>query len=464
LTKTATDARRAALPALGAGAALSAMLFASRLPVTLDFILPRRAGWPLFVLAFEALARPGPRRLFTAVVTVLMLASLGRFGYSVAAAVRGRKWSLRDFLSRGFAASLALFMMRWSFSIWFEVSQKVWFPFGSLSVLEPFANLLVCSTLVFAAMSATLTSLAPRPPSRFGRLPLWAAANALAALFAYSLYGAWTINADASGGSRRLFVVLTEEEGRPAQAAYDLPLPPGDGSVGRAERDLAKAGARRLDVLRALYEERSKLMDPEGLRRALLLGVKHGDDLARSLLLEHLSAAPPSPEALGALGALADETAHRIGSIGASRIALAYAHLGEAAQAAVWAKRGADGPRGIPAGLLDLSGGGALKPGRISGRVDGLKPLKVALYRKTDPGAPYLLDAAGLVASAEPDAKGRFSFTGLTAGRYYLAFAFSPAQTPRGEIRVSGHRGDLSLDARRKFLDLPPLTMKLTSR
>jgi len=78
LTKTATDARRALLPAFGAGAALSAMLFASRLPATLDFILPRRAGWPLFAASHEALARPGTRLAFTAGVSLLMIAALAQ--------------------------------------------------------------------------------------------------------------------------------------------------------------------------------------------------------------------------------------------------------------------------------------------------------------------------------------------------------------------------------------------------
>ncbi len=441
------------LPALGAGAALSAMLFASRLPATLDFILPRRAGWPVFVLGFEALARPGLRRLFTAFVTLLMIGALSRFVYLIAAAVRGRKWSLRDFLSRGFAVALVLLLTRWSLTIWFEVSQKVWFPFGSLNVLEPFANLLFGSLVAWTAMSAALAFLARRPPSAPRALLPWAAFNALAVIGAFAAYGAWR-SPPAPGESRRLFVVLTEEEGRPSQVAYDLPAPSGD-SLDRTERELATAGVRRLDLLRALYEESSKLMDPAGLRRALMLGVKYGDDLARTLLLEHLSVAPPSPEALGALGALADETAHRIGPLGAARISLAYAHLGDAAAAAVWAKRGAAGQRGIPVGLLDLSSGGALSPGRIAGRLDGPRPLKIALYRKIVPGAPYLLGAAGLVASTEPDGKGRFSFAGLTAGRYYLAFAFVAGLSPR----VSGHRGDLMLDARRTSLDLPLLTI-----
>lgn len=446
MTKTGTDARTALAPALGAGAALSAMLFASRLPASLDFILPRRAGWALFSLAHEALSHPGPRLAFTVAVSLLLLGAAARFAWLAISEMRGRKWTPALFLARGFALALVVLLLRWSFSVWFEVAQKVWFPFGSMDPREPLANLLFCSLTVYAAMTAALSCLASGP-SPLRVLLSWAGVNAAASFLAFSVYGAWA-PAAARVESRRLFVVLTEEEGRPGQAAYDLPIAP-------APRP--PSGAGRLESLRALYERQAKLMDPAGLRSALMLGVKHGDDLARTLLLEHLSAAPPSPEALGALGALADETEHRIGAMGASRIALAYAHLGDPAQASVWAKRGEAAPRGIPAGLLDLTGGGALKPGRISGRLVGLRPLKAALYRKPDPAAPYLLDAAGLVASAEPDAKGRFSFTGLAAGRYYLAFAFA---VPEGELRVTGHRGDLTLDARRTALKLPPLTVK----
>ena len=447
MTKTGTDARKALAPALGAGAALSAMLFASRLPASLDFILPRRAGWALFALAHEALSHPGPRLAFTVAVSLLLLGAVARFAWLAVAAVRGRKWTPALFLTRGFVLALIVLLLRWSFSVWFEVAQKAWFPFGALDPLEPLANLVFCSLAVYAAMASALVCLSPRPaPLR--PLAGWAAVNALAAAAAVLLWGAWRPAASSAVESRRLFVVLTEEEGRPGQAAYDLPIAP-------APRP--PSGTGRLDSLRALYERQAKLMDPVGLRSALMLGVKHGDDLARTLLLEHLSAAPPSPEALGALGALADETAHRVGAMGASRIALAYAHLGDAALASVWAKRGEAAPRGIPAGLLDLTGGGALKPGRISGRLEGSRPLKVALYRKSDPGAPYLLDAAGLVASTEPDAKGRFSFGGLAAGRYYLAFAFEPQAK---EIRVSGHRGDIILDPRKASRELPVLTVK----
>jgi hypothetical protein len=113
---------------------------------------------------------------------------------------------------------------------------------------------------------------------------------------------------------------------------------------------------------------------------------------------------------------------------------------------------------------LSAPSGGALKPGRISGTLRAASPARVALYLKPDPAAPYLLDAAGFVAAAAPDARGRFSFSGLTAGRYYLAVAFPAGDGPRGEISVSGSRGDLILDARRPSLDLPPLTIKAAPR
>lgn len=446
MAKTATDARVCAPPALGAGAALAAMLFASRLPITLDFILPRRAGWPLFSAAHEALSRSGPRAAFTAAVSLVLLGSLARCAWLLAAAARERRWSGRDFFARGLLVALVLLLTRWSFAVWLEVSQKVWFPYGSLDILEAPSNLLVCALIAYCAMAAARASLRAGP-APWRPLLGWTAVNAAAAFAAFSLYGAWSPGRPAVE-SRRLFLVLTEEEGRPGQAAYDLPV---------AERDVETAGVRRLESLRARYESRAKLMDPAGLRSALMLGVRHHDDLARSLLLDHLAVAPPSPGALGALGALADETAHRVGPIGASRIALAYARLGDAAQGAVWARRASQGPRGIPAGLLDLSGGGALSPGRVSGKVEGLKPLRIALYRKTDPAAPYLLDAAALVAAAEPDVRGRFSFAGLQAGRYYLAFAF---EVPGRELRVRGHRGDIILDARKPALELPVLTVQ----
>lgn len=437
------------------------MLFASRLPVTLDFILPRRAGWALFALAFEAFSRPGPRGGFTVAVSLALAGSIARFGFLALAAARSRRWSAREAFACALACVLTLLLTRWSFAVWFEISQKVWFPLGSMNVVEPAANAAVCSAILLAAMSSALRLLADSKRLVRTLLP-WTAVNAAAAALAMAAYGAWRPSGPLAGldaaGTRRTYVVLTEEAGRPNRIAYDLPATEEGEALTAAEKAAARPGVRRLEILRALYEARAKLMDPEGLRRALLMGVERGDDLARAVLLEHLSSAPPSPECLAAIETLADQTAHRIGPVGAARIALAYAHLGDTARAALWAERGSKNARGIPAGLLDLAGGGALKPGRISGRVNGLTPLKVGLYRKTDPGAPYLLDAAGLVASVEPGAKGRFSFSGLPAGRYYLAFAFRASAARGGEIRVSGGRGDLRLDPRAADLDVPALT------
>lgn len=440
------------------------MTFASRLPATLDFILPRRAGWALFVAGYETLSRPGPRLTFTVFVTVLLLVSLARFVWLAAASAKGKRWSLREFLTRGFSLAVVVLLLRWSFSLWFEVAQRAWFPFGSMNAAEPFVNLLVSSALIWLAMSAALACMDARIPS-YARSLILPASGVLAGLILFLSCGGAAVGKydrlrAESRASRRLFVVLTEEEGRSGQVAYDLPTGEDGAFPDTAVAALEMLPLRRLEILRDHYERRAKLMDPAGLRWALLEGVKYGDELARSLLLENLSAAAPSPEAFDALARLSDETVHRVGPIGASRIALAYAHLGDAGRARTWALKAAAGPRGIPAGLLDLTGGGALKPGRISGRLEGLKPLKIALYRKSDPAAPYLLDAGALVASSAPDSNGRFSFEGLTAGRYYAAFAFAP-NASRGELRVSGHRGDLILDARKPALALAPLTIKI---
>jgi hypothetical protein len=220
--------------------------------------------------------------------------------------------------------------------------------------------------------------------------------------------------------------------------------------------------ARTLPALRALYREEIKRWDLAGLRDALLLGVARGDVLAPPTLLSHSAAVRPSPEALAAVGAVSDEKSWRIGPLGAAALARAYAHLGDRESAARWAgKAGAAG--GVAPGLISLEEGNSLKSGRLTGTLRAPGRARLALYLKTDPAAPYLLEAAGLVASAEPDARGRFSFTGLGAGRYYLAVALSD-QNDKGEVSVSGNRGDLILDAAHPVRDLPPLSIEFTPR
>ncbi|MDE2490257.1 MAG: hypothetical protein KGM24_05380, partial [Elusimicrobia bacterium] len=84
---------------------------------------------------------------------------------------------------------------------------------------------------------------------------------------------------------------------------------------------------------------------------------------------------------------------------------------------------------------------------------------RVALYRLDGPGAPCLLDASGLVASGEPDARGRFSFSGLGAGRYCLVAAL-PDDAGSAGASVSGPDEEIVLDARRPAVVLPPLALR----
>lgn len=282
------------------------------------------------------------------------------------------------------------------------------------------------------------------------------------ALVTFGFFNAWTGKLARSLEARRFYVVLAEEGGRPSTAAYDVPIEGSADWLKAVERLAASSAVQRLEALRMLYEERAKSLDGDALLRALKLGAGRGDELARSLLLDHASSAPPSAAARESLEFLANEKIHRIGPLGAARLAAAFARQGDAVLAEEWARKAGEGPRGIPRGLIQLPPGGALKPGRISGKIAGLKPELAALYRRRDPASPYLLDAGAFAASTAIGEDGRFAFAGLAEGRYYLVFAFRAGEKPRGEIRVLGHRGDVVLDARRPKADLPPYTLKST--
>jgi hypothetical protein len=155
---------------------------------------------------------------------------------------------------------------------------------------------------------------------------------------------------------------------------------------------------------------------------------------------------------------LSDEALWRVGPLAAAELSRAYRHQGDAAAAKLWAARS-----GMALGLLGPDEDAPLKKGRISGTLRAPGSARVALYRRADPDAPYLLDASGLVAAAAPDAKGRFAFGGLSAGRYYLAFALPAEDGRRGEVEVSGNRGDVILAAKRPSLVLPPLVLRFAT-
>lgn len=456
---------RALAPALAAAAALTAMLFASRLPLSPDYLLPRRGGYPLFLGAWSLFSSPLGRGVFAAVTLGVLIASAVLLCLALWRAAGRRlpaSWNGKAGLILGPVLALALAVRLWTHLL--DLVQSVWFPYGSMSPWESilvFASLSLIIGLAAASSAAWVEGQRRRASILLGALLVLDIGGGL---LAYSSGVGRPLRADEPRG-RTLFLVLTETEKGPGRDAYLLAPDVFSDRDPRPEYEALASGrrdARTLPALRALYEEEVKRWDMEGLRRALLLGVRRGDALAYSLLLAHLSAAPPSSEAFAALGALADEDAFRIGPLGAAAIARAFAHLGDMAAASSWAKKAEAGPHGVPAGLLGLEKDAPLGPGRISGTLRGAARARVALYLKRDPAAPYLLDAAGLVSSSRPDAEGRFSFTGLPAGRYYLAIALP--EGPRGEVSVSGHRGDILLDARRPARRLPPLTVKLISR
>lgn len=454
----------AELAALAASAALAAMLFASRLPPGMDFFLPRRGGFGLYRAAWALFAAPGARTAFSAAVALALLACAAALAADLRRALREapKTWSARLGLAIGPAFALLLAARLGGIAL--DLVQLVWFPYGGMNAWEPFAAFaLFALALVPAAAAARdwVGGRRRRATVLFGGLVLLQIAGAV--------YGGAkgvgrALSAPAAHG-RTVYVVLTEGQKGPDHDIYSLEhdvfLDPDQRPYYRALAQ-GEHDARVLPALRALYEAETKRWDLAGLRDALLLGVSRGDALATSLLLAHLTAVPPSPEARAALGAVADERTWRIGPLGAAALARACARQGDVQAAARWAAK-SGGPNGVAPGLLGLPASGG-KPGSIRGILRAPGPARLALYARQDPAAPYLLDAAGLVASAEPDARGRFAFTGLPPGRYYLALAVSNGDGRRGEVSVTGGRGDLILDARRPALDLPPLTLTFTPR
>lgn len=445
-------------PGLLGAAALTAALFAARLPPGPEFLLPRRGGYWLYQAAWAALGSPGGRRAFSALVS--------------AAALGAAAWLLRRLWNRAKAqrpkgaaawAGLAVgplfaFLLAWrSFVHASDLLQLVWFPWESLDAREPLATFALLGAALAAAGAAAAAWVEGRRPVATRLLALLVAAD-LAGVAATAAYGVGE-PLPGLGGGKTAYVALTETREGPGRDVYVL-SPGAFGPDARPELYRRLAGrrdARTLPLLRALYLAETMRWDEAGLRRALLLGASLGDGLARSLLLSQLESARPSPEALGALGALADEDVYRVGPLAAARLARAYARLGRPERAAAWARKGS-----VPEGLLGLEEGGALRPGRVRGVVKGPSPLRVALYRRPDPAAGYLLDASSFVAAAEPGRAGHFSFSGLPAGRYFLALAFPAGDGGlEGEVSVTGHRGDVVLDARRRDVRLTPLTVRV---
>lgn len=453
------------LAAFVAAAALAAMLFASRLPPGAQFIVPRRGGFFLYRAAWALFGAPWGRTAFSAVIAAALAAGAGLFAAALHREVRAwpRSWSARVGVVLGPLFALALAGRLVGRAL--DLIQLVWFPYGGLDARElpvSFALFWITGAGAFAAARAWAGG---RRVLATGLLSVLVAADVGAGLTASFLGVGRPLPAHTVSG-KTLYVILTEGDHGPGQVTYALAPDifanaddrPGLRALAARPRD-----ARALPALRALYEEETKRWDLEGLRSALLLGVSRRDPLAVSVLLSNLGAAAPSAAAVAALGAVADEDSWRIGPLGAAALSRTYARLGDRQAAERWIRK-AGGPSGVAPGLLDAGAGGASKLGGIVGVLRAPGPARVALYAKADPAAPYLLDAGGFVAAAALDARGRFSFTGIPAGRYYLAVALSSGDGRRGEVSASGHRGDIVLDARRPSLDLPPLSIKFTPR
>ncbi len=453
----------AELAALAASAVLAAMLFASRLPLGADFILPRRGGFALYRAAWAFLALPGGRTALSVFAGIALFLCVAALGLSLRRAVRRRPSGLSAWAGLALGPAFAAVLAARAFGRELDLIQLAWFPFAGMDAREPFAAFtLFALALIPSAMAARDWAAGRRRRSLAFLGSLVGLEMIFAVVGAVHGIGRPLVAPVAAGKTR--YVVLTEGPRGPGREEYAIsPDIFTDPDPRAYYRDIAArpADARSLPALRALYEQETKRWDIGGLRDALLLGASRGDPLAPSLLLSHCAVVAPSSAALAALGAVADERAWRIGPLGAAALARAYGHLGDREAAAGWAaKTGAAG--GVAPGLLGLEGapGGT---GRVTGVLRAPGRARLALYAKTDPAAPYLLDAAGLVASAEPDARGRFAFSGLTPGRYYLAVALSD-RNDKGEVSVSGSRGDLILDAAHPARDLPPLILSFTPR
>ncbi|HXT00597.1 MAG TPA: hypothetical protein VN915_07980 [Elusimicrobiota bacterium] len=449
----------ALLAALGAAAALAAMAFASRLPPGPEFLLPRRGGYALYAAAWRLFAAPHGRALFSALIAFVLLACAAAFAWALRRALpkkRPQGWIAKLGLAAG--PVFAAFLAARAICHVLDLIALVWFPYGSMDVREPLA-VSALGVLVFLPAAAASRAWVAGKRRRATTLLFALVALDVGGLLLASAKGVGRESGVSLGEGRTLYVVLTQTPRGPDREAYSLKPDVFGGSDPRpALLALASgpADARVLPSLRALYEQNEKRWDLDGLRAALLAGVNRGDMLAASMLLGHAGAAAPSIELRADLDALADEKRWRVGPLAAAELARAYRHQGDEAAAKAWFEKSGAAP-----GLIAADEDAPLKKSRISGTVKAPAPIRVALYRRADPDAPYLLDASGLVSSGEPDAKGRFSFSGMTAGRYYLAFAL-PAAEDRGEIQISGNHGDLLLTAKQPALALPPLALSFS--
>lgn len=213
---------------------------------------------------------------------------------------------------------------------------------------------------------------------------------------------------------------------------------------------------------RHLYSAYALRMEPENLRRALLEGHRAGDSLAALLLLGHLTVAPVEPTPREYLDALSDEKAYRVGPKGAAMLASVFGHFNMEEKASYWERKAADADGGISLGLLTLRKTG-FSGGVVLGSVRGGGPgVKVGLYARKDPEAPYVLGPAQFVDAVAANKEGEFQFTDLAPGHYFLALVLeTPIPADKSKVRVSGHAGDIRLTPEHPVVNVGALGVSL---
>jgi hypothetical protein len=174
-----------------------------------------------------------------------------------------------------------------------------------------------------------------------------------------------------------------------------------------------------------------------------------------------LAATPPA-ELSRILAALADTTRYQHGSEAAQRFSSFARIAGDTAMEAAWRQRVIE-PTGIPSSMLARP---AYVDGSITGRIGGRGGWRVGLIQADDPsgGADPLQNAprnegmvlASMVAAVDPDASGRFTFTGLRDGYYQLAL-LAPDGVGAAQlagITIRNDPGVFRLEPARKTKDL----------
>ncbi|MCX5795233.1 MAG: hypothetical protein NTY77_07060 [Elusimicrobia bacterium] len=465
----------AAPPAILAALGLWAFTFLDRLPAAADYVVPRRPGWALYRLALAAAGGPAGR-LFSVAALLLLAAAFFLVARRLWLALdwrrnRDRLKSAPAVLGLLAGAGGLLWAARFASAVWFDLLLNAWFAPGGADLREPILAALGVVWLVFF-LSAALFALGRAAAGR-GWGELWRSAGCAAAFLAPALglhvwaaarcdAGARSL-AQAAGiprepSGRETVLILTAPQGRADFEVYDAAT----GIAGTA--DLSGPSLRRLEgwlaqrplsvwggqARRLLWEGYARRQDVGRLRSSLWAAERGGDALAWFILTRHLAAAPPDALSAGLLDSLADERRWRIGGRAALLLAQAYAHLGLAGPAAAWNARAGEALGLAPGLAAPLPVAGALRPGAIRGSIRGLRRARVALYARRGLEEPYALGPERLVASAWADG-GRFRFSGLSAGDYYLSLSAPAAELParREAVAVRGHRGDISLSARR---------------